>query len=104
MGDDEADFAERMFEKLGVPRDRIAFERQSRNTDENAVFTGERNEVSNRAERDEIQKRLQIEFRRAGQTGFASAFDKGMSRFGFQTCSCPCQTRTRNGFARRGGI
>ena len=39
VGDDEADFAERMFEKLGVPRDRIAFERQSRNTDENAVFT-----------------------------------------------------------------
>ena len=35
----EADFAQLMFEKLGVPRDRLSFERESRNTEENAVFS-----------------------------------------------------------------
>jgi uncharacterized SAM-binding protein YcdF (DUF218 family) len=35
----EADFALSFFESLGVPRDRITLETQSRNTAENAVFT-----------------------------------------------------------------
>ena len=37
-GKDEADFVIRLFEKLGVPRDRIIVERKSRNTVENAAF------------------------------------------------------------------
>jgi uncharacterized SAM-binding protein YcdF (DUF218 family) len=35
----EADFAASFFERLGVPRDRITLETQSRNTTENALFT-----------------------------------------------------------------
>jgi uncharacterized SAM-binding protein YcdF (DUF218 family) len=35
----EADFALSFFESLGVPRDRITLETQSRNTAENAIFT-----------------------------------------------------------------
>jgi uncharacterized SAM-binding protein YcdF (DUF218 family) len=35
----EADFVVRLFEKLGVPRDRVIVERKSRNTAENAAFT-----------------------------------------------------------------
>jgi uncharacterized SAM-binding protein YcdF (DUF218 family) len=35
----EADFAQRFFVSLGVPRDRITLETRSRNTAENAVFT-----------------------------------------------------------------
>ena len=35
----ESDFAPALFEKLGIERDRIMFERNSRNTHENAVFT-----------------------------------------------------------------
>jgi uncharacterized SAM-binding protein YcdF (DUF218 family) len=38
-GPSEADFAGRFFESLGVPRNRITVETQSRNTAENAVFT-----------------------------------------------------------------
>ena len=38
-GPSEADFAVSFFESLGVPRDRITLETQSRNTAENAVFT-----------------------------------------------------------------
>src|SRR3974390_681703 len=38
-GPSEADFAVSFFERLGVPRDRITLETQSRNTTENAVFT-----------------------------------------------------------------
>ena len=38
-GPSEADFAILFFESLGVPRDRIAVETQSRNTAENAVFS-----------------------------------------------------------------
>ena len=49
--------------------------------DENAVFAGERHEIGNRAQRDQIQQRPQIEFRRAGQTGFASAFDQRVRQF-----------------------
>ncbi len=49
--------------------------------DQNAIFAGERNEVGNRAQRDQIQQRSQIEFRRAGQAGFASAFDQRMGEF-----------------------
>ena len=45
---------------------------------QNPVFAGQRHEVGNRAERDQIQQRFQIKFRRAGQTGFASAFDQGV--------------------------
>ena len=48
---------------------------------ENAVFADERHEVGNRAERDEIEQRAQIEFRRAGQTDFASALDQGVGEF-----------------------
>ena len=35
----EADFVVRLFEKLGVPRDRVIVERKSRNTAENAAFS-----------------------------------------------------------------
>ncbi len=42
---------------------------------QNPVFAGERNQVRNCSERDQVQKRFQIEFRRAGQIGFAPAFD-----------------------------
>jgi uncharacterized SAM-binding protein YcdF (DUF218 family) len=35
----EADFVELLFERLGVPRDRVIVERKSRDTAENAVFT-----------------------------------------------------------------
>lgn len=38
-GRTEADFAASLFENLGVPRDQVTLERQSRNTVENAVFT-----------------------------------------------------------------
>jgi uncharacterized SAM-binding protein YcdF (DUF218 family) len=38
-GPSEADFAVSFFERLGVPRDRITLETQSRNTAENALFT-----------------------------------------------------------------
>jgi uncharacterized SAM-binding protein YcdF (DUF218 family) len=38
-GPAEADFAIRLFESLGVPRDRIIVERRARNTVENAAFT-----------------------------------------------------------------
>ena len=38
-GPTEAEFAGRFFESLGVPRNRITLETQSRNTAENAVFT-----------------------------------------------------------------
>ena len=35
----EADWSERAFETMGVPRDRILFERNARSTYENAIFT-----------------------------------------------------------------
>ena len=35
----EADFVVRLFERLGVPRDRVIIERKSRDTAENAAFT-----------------------------------------------------------------
>jgi uncharacterized SAM-binding protein YcdF (DUF218 family) len=38
-GSAEADFVVDLFEKLGVPRDRVIVERSSRNTAENAAFT-----------------------------------------------------------------
>jgi uncharacterized SAM-binding protein YcdF (DUF218 family) len=38
-GPSEADFAGRFFENLGLPRDRITIESQSRTTAENAIFT-----------------------------------------------------------------
>ena len=40
---------------------------------QNAVLADERNQIGNRAERDQVQQRAQIKFRRAGQAGFASA-------------------------------
>ena len=45
---------------------------------QNAVLAGQRDDVGDGAERDQIEQRAQIEFRRAGQTGFASAFDQGV--------------------------
>ena len=45
---------------------------------QNPVFAGERNQVGDRAERDQIQQRFQIKFRRAGEICFAPAFDQGM--------------------------
>jgi uncharacterized SAM-binding protein YcdF (DUF218 family) len=38
VGKNEADFVIRLFEKLGLPGDRIIVERKSRNTIENATF------------------------------------------------------------------
>ena len=38
VGKNEADFVIRLFEKLGLPGDRIIVERKSRNTIENAIF------------------------------------------------------------------
>ena len=48
---------------------------------QNPVFAGQRHQVGNRAERDQIEQRSQIKFRRAGQAGFASAFDQRMGQF-----------------------
>ena len=48
---------------------------------ENAVFACQRNEVGNRSQRDQIQQRLQIKFRHAGQIFFAPAFNDGMREF-----------------------
>jgi len=38
-GPREADYAAEIFERLGVPRERLTMERRSRNTEENAEFT-----------------------------------------------------------------
>ena len=48
---------------------------------QNPIFADERNQIRNRAERDQIQQRFQIKFRRAGQIGFAPAFDERVREF-----------------------
>ena len=48
---------------------------------QDAVFADERHDVGNRAERDQIQQRAQIKFRRAGQAVFASALDQRVGQF-----------------------
>jgi hypothetical protein len=50
-------------------------------SDENPVLAGERHDVGNGAERDQVQQRFQIKVGRAGQTGFATAFDKSVGEF-----------------------
>ena len=47
----------------------------------NPVFTGERNQIRNRAQRHQIQQRLQVKFRRAGQIDFATALDQSVGEF-----------------------
>ena len=48
---------------------------------ENSIFTGQWHKVGNGAERDQIEQRSQIKFRRARQANLASAFDQGMRQF-----------------------
>ena len=49
--------------------------------DQNAVLAGQRDDVGNGAESDQVEQGAQVEVGRAGQPGFASALDEGVGEF-----------------------
>ena len=48
---------------------------------QDAVLAGERDNVGNGAEGDQVEQGAQVEVGRAGQSGLASAFQEGMGEF-----------------------
>ena len=49
--------------------------------DQNAVFAGERDDVGDGAEGDQVEQGAQVEVGCAGQAGFASALEEGVGEF-----------------------
>ena len=49
--------------------------------DQDAVFAGQRDDVGNGAEGDQVEQGAQVEVGCAGQAGFAAALEEGMGEF-----------------------
>ena len=71
---------------------------------QNAVFAGERDDVGDRAECDQIQQRPQIKIGEFRQTHFASVFHQGMGEFERKTGGAEFGKRRSDVGSQRSGL